>query len=66
MASDVSNMMNAVGQLGMVAGAGLLGYGVVGDMPPASYAGIPANAAMVGGLMIGGFGAALSIASKGF
>ncbi len=66
MASDVSTAMNAIGQLSMAAGAGLVGYSIVGNMPPASYAGVPANAAMVGGLAMAGFGAALSVVSKGF
>ena len=66
MASDLSNMMNAAGQTGMLVGAGLVGYGVVGNMPPADYIGLPASAAMIGGLAMAGFGAALSVASKGF
>ncbi|MEW5996049.1 MAG: hypothetical protein AB1657_00435 [Candidatus Micrarchaeota archaeon] len=66
MANDTSAMMNYAGQGMMIAGAGLVGYSVVGSVPPANFIGVPSSMAMVGGLAAIGFGAALSITSKVF
>jgi len=66
MADDTGAMMNYAGQGMMVAGAGLVGYSVVSSSIPMNTVGIPASAAMIGGLGIAGIGAALSVVSKSF
>jgi len=66
MADDTGNMIGLAGNGLMVAGAGLVSYSVVSSAIPVNTVGIPASAAMIGGLATAGVGAALSVVSKVF
>ncbi len=64
MADDIGTAMGLAGNGMMIAGAGLVSYSVVNSAIPVDTVGIPASAAMIGGLGLAGMGAAFSIVSK--